>query len=308
MKVNKYILILIKLFLCIILFNHFVKSQNSTITNPNTDIDANDNNEDANINSIKNNNDDSIEKEKAKDNKQGFIDGFISGFSIIFFAEIGDRTFILIMIYSISNNYFKTFLISNFVLISWNLVSILIGLNMQYHINRAFIEWFGILFFAAFGFFMIYDGLKMKSKLIEEEFFEEEENLRKLAHLKYLSYSDEENNSICLISENNLGESFLKRKENLDNSNSLFDSIWAFCFTLFWTELYDKSQIASIIIGATLDLFGVILGTSLAHMICSIIAIASGRIFSHYITIKQITIIGGIIFFLFSLLFLIEKL
>jgi putative Ca2+/H+ antiporter (TMEM165/GDT1 family) len=331
MKVNKYKykFILIKIFLCIFSFLYLIKSQNQnqnqnetiTITNKNNDSIIN--NEEANIDiDINNNNLNQKEIEIEKDN--GFIDGFFSGFSIVFFSEIGDRTFILIMIYSISNNnnYLKTFLISNLVLITWNLISILIGLNMKYYINKAFFEYFGIIFFAVFGFIMIYDGLKMKSKLIEEEFFEEEENLRKKAQMKYLSFSTDENKSLLFISkinenqnqnqnenENNLNESFLKKNENTNNNIiNLFDSIWAFCFTLIWTEISDKSQIAAIIIGATLDLFGVILGTSLAHMICSIIAIAFGRIFSHYITIKQITLIGGIIFVLFSLLFLLEKL
>ena len=249
------------------------------------------------------------------ENNKGFLDGFISGFSIVFFAEVGDRTFILIMIFSISNNYFKTFLISNLVLLSWNLLSILIGLNMQYYINRSFVEWFGIALFAIFGVLMIHDGFKMESKLVEEEFMEEEENLRKKAEIKYISNdnidNDEERNVKYLKNDNDLKENLIKKnkdKDNKNNNKNLFDSIWAFGFALLMAEFGDKSQIAAIIIGATLNLYGVILGTSLAHLICSVIAIVFGRIFSHYITNRQITMIGGIIFLLFSLLFLIEKL
>lgn len=251
-----------------------------------------------------------------KKREKTFMDGLISGFSIVFFAEVGDRTFILIMIYSISNNYFKTFLIANLVLLSWNLLSILIGLNMQYYINRTFVEWFGIGLFMIFGIHMIYEAIQMEGKLVEEEFAEEEENLRKNAEKKILSNDNNNNNEQSssvefLKNENNLGEKLLnKNEENNDNkkSNNLFNSFWAFGFALLMAEFGDKSQIAAIIIGATLNLFGVIIGTSLAHMICSVIAIVFGRIFSHYITNRQITMIGGIIFLLFSLLFLIEKL
>lgn len=281
-----------KIFLLIIIYAYFVESKESNET-----LD------------LINNDEGLVDKEILNKEKNTFIDGFVSGFSIVFFAEVGDRTFILIMIYSITNNYFKTFLISNLVLLSWNLISILIGLNMQYFINRSFVEWFGIALFAIFGIVMISDSFKMETKFIEEEFIEEEENLRKNAELKYLSNeNDDEKNVQYLKNDNNLSENLLEKKRKNKSSKNLFDSIWAFGFALLMAEFGDKSQIAAIIIGATLNLFGVILGTSLAHLICSVIAIVFGRIFSQYITNRQITMIGGIIFILFSLLFLIEKL
>lgn len=258
---------------------------------------------------INQNNSIEVSTENLNQKDKGFLDGFISGFSIVFFAEIGDRTFILIMIYSIANNFIKTFLISNVILLSWNLLSILIGLNLQYYINRNFFEWFGIGLFTFYGIMMIYEGIKMESRLVEDEYMEEEKNLREKANNKFLSNDNDEKNEIpYLKNENNLEETLLDTKRENKNQNNLFDSMWAFGFTLLTAELGDKSQIAAIIIGATQNLIGVILGTSLAHLICSIIAIVFGRIFSHYITNKQITMIGGIIFILFAFLFLLEKL
>jgi putative Ca2+/H+ antiporter (TMEM165/GDT1 family) len=209
------------------------------------------------------------------------------------------------MIYSIANGYLKTFLISNLVLLSWNLLSILIGLNMQYYINRNYVEWFGIVLFAIFGFMMIKDGFEMENNSVEEEFLKEKEELEK-ANKSNTDTNDEENQISYLKNDNNLDDNLLNKNDK-DNSK-LFNSVWAFGFTLLMAEFGDKSQIAAIIIGATLNLYGVILGTSLAHSICTVIAIVFGRIFSHYVTTKQITMIGGLIFLLFSILFLIEKL
>ena len=50
---------------------------------------------------------------------------------------------------------------------------------------------FGIALFAIFGFLMIFDGFKMESKFVEEEFMEEEENLRKKAEIKYTSHDND---------------------------------------------------------------------------------------------------------------------
>jgi putative Ca2+/H+ antiporter (TMEM165/GDT1 family) len=326
MKIFKFILV--KLLLSLISLTYFVKTQNIEKGNSTIDINAK-NNETSNLNSALNNNltsneinnstiippldlinneealIDSVKNSEQTNNR--FIDGVFKGFSIVFIAEIGDRTFILIMIYSIANGYLKTFLISNLVLLSWNLLSILIGFNMQYYINRNYVEWFGIILFAIFGLMMIKDGFEMENNLIEEEFIKEKEELeRNNSRKSNKETEDQENKITYLKNDNNLTDNLLDKKDK-DNFN-LFNSIWAFGFTLLMAEFGDKSQIAAIIIGATLNLYGVILGTSLAHSICTVIAIVFGRIFSHYVTTKQITMIGGLIFIVFSILFLIEKL
>jgi putative Ca2+/H+ antiporter (TMEM165/GDT1 family) len=326
MKIYKSVIL--KIFISIISLNHFVKTQNQNTEIVNSNIDGkfnktlnapeeNDLNGNIRSNEISNStinapldltNNNAALTDPVKNIEQinnNFIDGLIKGFSIVFIAEVGDRTFILIMIYSIANGYLKTFLISNLVLLSWNLLSILIGLNMQYYINRNYVEWFGIVLFAIFGFMMIKDGFEMENNSVEEEFLKEKEELEK-ANKSNTDTNDEENQISYLKNDNNLDDNLLNKNDK-DNSK-LFNSVWAFGFTLLMAEFGDKSQIAAIIIGATLNLYGVILGTSLAHSICTVIAIVFGRIFSHYVTTKQITMIGGLIFLLFSILFLIEKL
>lgn len=280
-------------------------------------------------------------KENTNTEKDLFWNSFVSGFSIIFSAEIGDRTFILIMIYAVSNSYLKTFLIANFVLLLWNYLSIIIGYAMPLIMNRNLLEWIGIITFSFFGVTMIIQGYSMESKYVEEEFIEEEENLIKQKQLTTKVHSSDShdhdhpeaqcshkhesckphdlsnkiNNVKYITNDNDLTEKLLnKKKEDLEKNKkkeaekNLFDSFWAFGISVFMAEFGDKSQIAAIVIGATQNFYGVLLGTSLAHMLCTVIAIAFGKIFSKYVTTKQITILGGIIFLLFAALFLIEKL
>jgi len=270
--------------------------------------------------------------------KFSFWNSFLSGFSIIFVAEIGDRTFILIMLYSITNNYLKTFLISNFVLLLWNFISIMIGYEIPVLMNKDLVEWVGIFTFTIFGILMIKEGYYMESKFVEEEVLEEEENL-KLTHAHHSHGVKVHANDSCEFkisgknkveytsSQNDLKESLLNKRKNSDEidlrknndvernnkseddqGQNSFNSIWTFAFMLITAELGDKSQIAAIVIGATQNLYGVLLGTSLAHSLCTVIAIVFGNIFAKYVTTRQITLIGGIIFFIFAAVFLIGKL
>ncbi len=278
--------------------------------------------------------------------KYSFWNSFISGFSIIFVAEVGDRTFILIMIYAVTNNYIKTFLISNFVLLLWNYISIMIGYNIPFLMNKDLVEWVGIFTFTLFGILMIKDGYYMESILVEDELLEEEENLvkeKRQQNLTKVNPSDsvedlafKKNKAGNIPNENNLKEAFISKNKNNNaseinfketsdvekqnynsfNSNNkakddldsnFFDSFWAFGFTLLTAELGDKSQIASIVIGATQNFYGVLIGTSLAHLLCTVIAMVFGKIFSKYVTTRQITIIGGLIFLIFAAFFLIGK-
>ena len=255
-----------------------------------------------------------------------FWNSFFSGFSIIFVAEIGDRTFLLIMIYAITNHFFKTLVISNSVLLTWNFLSILIGYNMPYFLNKNVIEWVGILTFTIFGCLMIKDGYFMESKYVIEEFEEEQENLVKQNSLTKKQVADlnhettnNKNTHDEIRSDNDLQQPLVDKRNDVEKNNgnsskkeseniNVFNTIWGFSFSLLMGELGDKSQIASIVIGATQHFYGVLLGTSLAHFICTIIAIGFGKIFSKFITTKEITLIGGSMFLLFAGLFLFAKL
>jgi len=206
----------------------------------------------------------------------------------------------------------------------------MIGYNIPFLMKKELVEWVGIFTFSLFGILMIKDGYYMESKLVEEEYLEEEENL-KHKQIEAHSHSNRKNNThdsnqynkaknnikeevYNISNENDLNEKLLnKNSVDLENNKlkngkiNFFDSFWAFGFTLIMAELGDKSQIAAIVIGATQNFYGVLLGTSLGHSLCTVIAIVFGNIFSKYVTTKQITIIGGTIFLIFAMLFLIGK-
>ncbi|OTF75390.1 hypothetical protein BLA29_013605 [Euroglyphus maynei] len=64
-------------------------------------------------------------------------------------------------------------------------------------------------------------------------------------------------------------------------------------FTMtFLAEWGDRSQIATIILAASDDIYGVFFGALSGHFICTGIAVLGGRIISQMISVKTVTILG----------------
>ena len=75
--------------------------------------------------------------------------------------------------------------------------------------------------------------------------------------------------------------------------------IQAFTMT-FLAEWGDRSQITTIILGTTDDPFGVTAGGCLGHFICTGFACLGGRMIAQKISVKTITLLGGVVFILFA--------
>ncbi|KAJ8298209.1 hypothetical protein KUTeg_024740 [Tegillarca granosa] len=72
-------------------------------------------------------------------------------------------------------------------------------------------------------------------------------------------------------------------------------TIFLQAFTLtFLAEWGDRSQLTTIVLAAREDLFGVILGGVLGHAICTGIAVLGGRIVAQKISVRTVTLIGGV--------------
>jgi len=82
---------------------------------------------------------------------------------------------------------------------------------------------------------------------------------------------------------------------------NFFSRIYLQSLTLtFLAEWGDRSQIATIILGAREDVIGVILGGTLGHAICTGLAVLGGRFIAQRISVRTVTLIGGVVFILFA--------
>lgn len=79
------------------------------------------------------------------------------------------------------------------------------------------------------------------------------------------------------------------------------------CVLTFLGEWGDRSQIATMALGAAHNVYLVSLGSILGHTCCTAVAVIGGRYISTKISIKRITIGGSILFLIFGVIYLYES-
>jgi putative Ca2+/H+ antiporter (TMEM165/GDT1 family) len=217
---------------------------------------------------------------------QAFYPSLVQSFLVIFLSEIADRTFILVLIYSLKLHWLPLILTSMLAMSFMNLLAIVAGYTVILLIPRGVIDWIGFACFLGFGIFSVYEGIKMESKLLQEE-YEEEKN----EHEKQLT----ENNEI------EIGENKEKSEKSMLR---LCGELFGF---LCLSELGDKSQISTVTIAAVYNLYAVLIGTMIAYFACIIIATFLGVVIGKFLTEKMMTIIGGVLFICFAIKIFIIK-
>ena len=216
---------------------------------------------------------------------QAFYPSLIQSFLVIFLSEIADRTFILVLIYSLKIHWLPLVLTSLFAMYFMNLLAIVAGYTVILLIPRYIIDWIGFVCFLSFGLFWVYEGIKMESKSVKEEYEEE---------------MQENENNYSLVND-----------ENAEGNNNK-KSIWLLCAELFGflcvSEFGDKSEISTVTIAAVYNFYAVLIGTMLAYFFAIVIAAFLGHYIGHYLTEKMMSIIGGLLFVGFAVQILIIKL
>jgi putative Ca2+/H+ antiporter (TMEM165/GDT1 family) len=93
-----------------------------------------------------------------------------------------------------------------------------------------------------------------------------------------------------------------KLKGNTSSFRSENLKVFTQVFTLtFLAEWGDRSQIATIALASSKNLYGVIFGGLLGHAFCTGLAVVGGRMLATKISEKTVALIGGALFLLFSL-------
>ncbi|KAL1460080.1 hypothetical protein WDU94_012019 [Cyamophila willieti] len=83
---------------------------------------------------------------------------------------------------------------------------------------------------------------------------------------------------------------------------SLLSRVVIQAFTLtFLAEWGDRSQLTTIILAAREDAYGVAVGGVLGHSFCTGLAVIGGRFIAQRISVRTVTITGGIVFLVFAL-------
>jgi len=212
-----------------------------------------------------------------------FIHGFLAALSVIIVSELGDKTFFIAAIMAMKNPRLTVFAGAITSLAFMHVMASFFGYATTV-IPRILTYYISSFLFAVFGIKMLYEGYHMSANEGQEEFEEVNEELRKR----------EEKESRGDIESGSRGPD--------PTALSMLSKIFIQAFTMTTlAEWGDRSQLATVILAAREDVYGVCVGGILGHALCTGLAVIGGRIIATRISVKTVTLVGGVVFLLFAL-------
>lgn len=98
-----------------------------------------------------------------------FFLSFFTSFLLMIFAELGDKTFVMLIILQMRTNKITIFAAALFVEILMNVLAIMLGALIDHLLYKNLIDYCGIVFFFLYGAFLLGDSLKTKDESFETE-------------------------------------------------------------------------------------------------------------------------------------------
>lgn len=229
-----------------------------------------------------------------------FTHGFVASFSVIIVSEIGDKTFFIAAIMSMQHPRMIVFAGAISALVFMTILSTMLGFAATI-IPRAYTFYASTVLFVVFGLKMLYDGWRMKADEAQEEYREVQDSLKER----------EEQLERNLVPQNDvetggggggeLAQQLPWKMRLLSVLTTIFSVIFIEAFILtFLAEWGDRSQLATIILATSENLWGVNLGGFTGHALCTGLAVLGGRLISQKISARTVTIVGGVVFLLFA--------
>ncbi|CAF1172796.1 unnamed protein product [Adineta ricciae] len=245
-------------------------------------------------------------KERIKDSANfGFIHAFIASISVIVVSELGDKTFFIAAIMAMRHSRLIIYTGAMGALGTMTILSALLGNIVTKFVPRLYTYYISSVLFAGFGVKMLRDGYLMSPDEGTEEYEEVQQEVEKAESTDDLELGGGTAANSSSQSQQR-SQSVSKQKNTLSKLTILLRRyvspifIQAFIMT-FLAEWGDRSQITTIVLAASENLFGVIVGGTLGHGLCTGLAVLGGRFVAQRISPKTVTLIGGIVFLCFAL-------
>ena len=226
-----------------------------------------------------------------------FLPSLTSSFFLIFLSEISDKSFLLIMLMTSKIPLYYLYITSISATLLMNYISIFLGFLLPYIINEIYVKMIAVIIFLVFGIFSFVQSF---SENIELEFEKDNKNYYLLEE-----YNEEDNN--------NEETRFTSRTSEVNNNINLYENneeVRKLCFALFFgiflSDIGDKSQLATIGISSTYNIWGVLIGTTIAFLLTIILAVSFGNFIIKKFSTKYLLRFGGLIFLFFAFQILLQ--
>jgi len=226
----------------------------------------------------------------------GFWHGFFVSLAVIIVSEIGDKTFFIAAIMAMKHPRLLIFSAAIGALIVMTILSVVLGFITTI-IPQVYTFYTATFLFVIFGLRMLYEGYHMNDDEGQEELEEVQMELKK---------KEEELDNQKTVSDLETGSSETAAVSSAPSPissilKSIFSPIFITAFTMtFLAEWGDRSQITTIILSSREDPWGVCIGGCLGHSLCTAGAVIGGRMIAQRISVRTVTLIGGVVFLLFA--------
>jgi len=229
--------------------------------------------------------------EKAKID-YNFLHAFFASISVIIVSELGDKTFFIAAIMAMRHSRVVVFLGAIAALGLMTVLSVFLGYATTV-IPRKYTFYISTALFALFGLKMLKEGYDMDPNEGQEELEEVSAELKKKeAELQSMETNDVETGVI---------RSQLRRTGVTRIFSRLCSPIFLQAFTLtFLAEWGDRSQLTTIILGSRENPLGVSIGGTIGHALCTGLAVMGGRLVAQKISVRTVTLVGGVVFLIFA--------
>mmetsp|Transcript_42489 Transcript_42489/g.92724 ORF Transcript_42489/g.92724 Transcript_42489/m.92724 type:complete len:281 (+) Transcript_42489:42-884(+) len=211
-----------------------------------------------------------------------FWHGAVTSFGLILACEIGDKTFFIAAILSMKHAALVVFAGAIAALAVMTVLSAGLGLLLPSLLSRNITHYACVMLFFYFGGKLLWDAYNGDDEGENEELAEVEMELGK---------KDEDDD----VEGGDSKEQNKKAKRRLDRTVFMQSATMTFV-----AEWGDRSQIATIAMGAAQNPIGVCVGGVLGHCICSGIAVIGGKMLAERISEKVVGFVGGTLFLFFG--------
>jgi len=250
----------------------------------------------------------------------GFIHAFIASISVIVVSEIGDKTFFIAAIMAMRHSRLIIYTGAMSALGAMTVLSALLGNIVTKFIPRIYTYYLSSILFAGFGIKMLKDGYGMSPDEGTDELEEVQHEVEKAEATDDLESGDGEatNNAV----KENQQQPRLSQKSTISNITAIIRRyvspifmqacimtflavstsrryVHIFILSVF-KEWGDRSQITTIVLAASENLLGVIIGGTIGHGLCTGVAVIGGRFIAQRISPKTVTLVGGVVFLCFA--------
>jgi putative Ca2+/H+ antiporter (TMEM165/GDT1 family) len=219
----------------------------------------------------------------------GFYHAFVASLSVIIVSELGDKTWFIAAIMAMRHSRLAVFAGAMAALALMTILSACLGWVTQI-IPRKITFYISTALFALFGLKMLHEGYHMSGDEGAEEYEDANAQVQKTTlELESGQFSDME------------GGQAQATNKSWDIFRFVSNILTKSFMLTFVAEWGDRSQLTTIILAARENVTGVILGGILGHSICTGIAVVFGRLLAQRISVRTVTLIGGVVFILFAL-------